>query len=127
MAAPLILAYNLDGDSMEKLRALCAEQGLVLRAVQPWEQGQPVGALAGIPVAKGAGSPVVVGFSDPMLLMCHLLSPQLDAFLQGMRDHGVPRIALKAILTPGNVAWTSLQLRDELAREHEAVRRSQGK
>ena len=126
MAAPLILAYNLDGDALERLRALCAEQGLGLRAVQPWEQGQPVGALAGIPVAKTAGNPIVHGFSDPMLLMCHLLSPQLDAFLQGMRDHGVPRVALKAILTPSNVTWTSLKLRDELAREHEAVRRGQG-
>lgn len=122
MAAPLILCYNLDGETTDRLRALCAEQGLLLKAVPPWEYDLPVGALAGIPVAK---KPEAAGgtFSDPMLLMCHLLSPQLDAFLQGMRDRGVPRIALKAILTPGNVAWTSRQLRDELAREHEAVQR----
>ena len=123
MAAPLILCYNLDGKTTDRLRSLCAAQGLALRAVPPWEYGLPVGALAGIPVAPSAKSAPAEGFSDPMLLMCHLLSPQLDAFLQGMREYGVPRVALKAILTPSNVAWTSRQLRDELAREHEAMRR----
>ncbi len=121
MAGPLILAYNLDGEALDRLRGLCDAQGLTLRVVSPWEYGAPVGALAGIPVARQPENGPGVGFGDPMLLMCHLLSPQLDAFLQGMRDHKVPRIALKAILTPHNVTWTSRQLRDELAREHEAV------
>ena len=63
-------------------------------------------------------------FGDAMLVMCHMLSPQLDAFLQGLRDGGVPRVALKAILTPFNVGWNSAQLRDELARERDTFRES---
>ena len=122
MAVPTILCYNLDGNTLSGLRALCEAQGLALRTVSPFEYGLPVGALAGIPVAAKPAPPLG-GFSDPMLVMCHLLSPQLDAFLQGMRDRGIPRIALKAILTPGNVSWNSLELRNELAREHEAVTR----
>ena len=122
MAAPTILCYNLDGETLEGLRALCEAQGLALRAVSPFEYGLPIGALAGIPVAVKP-APAIGGFSDPMLVMCHLLSPQLDAFLQGMRDEGIPRIALKAILTPSNVSWNSLELRGELAREHEAMTR----
>ena len=121
MAAPLILCYNLDAESLQRLRAVCEAQGLQIKAVAPWEYGAPIGALAGIPMQKGPANRALAGFTDPMLLMCHLLSPQLDAFLQGMRAYGVPRIALKAVLTPSNVTWTSCRLRDELAREHEAM------
>ena len=121
MAVPTILSYNLDGETLDRLRALCAEQGLALRPVSPWECGAPVGALAGIPIAATAKAVSGGSFSDPMLVICHLLSPQLDAFLQGMRAHGIPRIALKAILTPTNVSWTSAELRDELAKEQEAI------
>ena len=122
MARPLLLTYNLDSQTLDGLRALCQAQGIALRAVAPWECGQPIGALAGIPV-KGAPSPADPGFREPMLVMCHMLSPQLDAFLEGMRRAGLPRIALKAILTPSNVTWSSRQLRDALAQEHAAMQR----
>ena len=35
-------------------------------------------------------------------------------------------IPLKAVLTPTNSGWTSLELREELAREREAIRQGQG-
>ena len=54
---------------------------------------------------------------------CHMMSDELDALLQAMRDEGLPRIPLKAVLTPVNVLWNSFDLRNELAREHSAVQR----
>ncbi|MBR1821294.1 MAG: DUF3783 domain-containing protein [Clostridia bacterium] len=121
MAGMLLLTYNLDEGTTQRLQTLCQRQGIRYRAVAPSEYALPIGALAGIPVSKAAKVGLNAYFSDPMLVMCHILSPQLDAFLRGMREEGVPRIPLKAILTPSNVTWNSLQLRDELAREHEAM------
>lgn len=121
MAEPLVLTYNLDATAAAKLDDVCKRQGVRIRAVALYEYALPVGALAGIPVSKQPEANPVMGFSDPMLVMCHMLSPQLDAFLQGLRDGGVPRVALKAILTPFNVAWSSIQLHDELVKERDEV------
>lgn len=120
--SPLVLIYNLDAATEARLAALCERLGFCARRVQPWEYGQPIGTLAGLPAGKNAALSVEA-FSEPMLVMCHMLSPQLDAFLQAMRDVGIPRVALKAVLTPNNVAWNSAKLRDDLAREHEAMRK----
>lgn len=121
MAEPMILAYNLDSMMASRLGALCQSQGIRLRPVAPREYALPVGALAGIPVSAPPKASPVMGFREPMLVLCHILSPQLDALLAGMREAGLPRVALKAVLTPYNVAWSSIQLRDELMHEHEAV------
>ncbi len=125
MAGPLVLSYNLSPDKQDALRALCDAQGIRLRAVSPGELALPVGALAGLPCAvKPASGAPLSTFSDEMLVMCHMLSPQLDAFLAGLRGSGVGPIPLKAVLTPTNVAWSALQLHDELAREHAAMLRT---
>lgn len=121
MARPMLLTYNLNQETAARLEAVCREQGILLRAVKPFEYAAPIGALAGIPVAKGSAGLPTATFTDDMLVMCHMLSDQLDAFLQGMRAGGVPRIPLKAVLTPTNVTWDSLRLHDELAREHAAM------
>ena len=60
-------------------------------------------------------------FSDPMLVFCNLPHEKLDHLLTAMGRAGLPRIALKAMLTPTNRTWTSQQLWTELRREHEAM------
>ena len=122
MAEPLLLTYNLNGLTAAGVRGVCEELGIRVREVRREEYALPIGALAGIPMAT-SGAPSGQAFDDEMLVMCHMLSDQLDAVLQGMRTRGVPRIALKAVLTPTNVTWSSAQLRDELAREHAAMAR----
>ena len=52
-----------------------------------------------------------------------MLSSELDAFLQAMREAGMPPIGLKAVLTPVNVLWNSTDLHSELAREHASMQR----
>ena len=121
MAEPLLLTYNLNPHTANRLSALCEGQGIRVRAVGRDEYALPIGALAGIPVAPREPRAQADGFDDEMLVMCHMLSYQLDAFLAGMREAGLPRVALKAVLTPANVTWSSLKLRDELAREHQAL------
>ena len=80
-------------------------------------------ALAGIAISGKSSGAAIGCFDDEMLVMCHMLSDQLDAFLRAMRECGMPPIALKAVLTPTNVTWNSLTLHDELSREHDAMQR----
>ena len=120
MAQPLLLTYNLKTGVSAGLYSICRSLGIRVREVDPREYGLPIGALAGIPI-KGGASPSETPappFDDEMLVMCHMISTELDAFLQAMRNQGLPRIALKAVLTPVNVLWSSTALHDELTREH---------
>lgn len=118
---PLLLTYNLDPSTTEKLSALCANMGIALREVKPFEYSLPIGALAGLPFSGPGRFSAPPALPGEMLVICHMLSDQLDALLVGMRAAGIPRIALKAVLTPNNVTWDSLKLYGELAREHEAM------
>lgn len=123
MLRPLLLTYNLNPQDEKALRALCDRLQFDCRAVRRDEYALPVGALAGIPISKDAPSAPVEPFDDMMLVICHAMRDQLDALLSGLRQPDLPRIALKAVLTPSNVTWNSCRLRDELAREHAAMAR----
>ena len=66
-------------------------------------------------------------FSDPMLVFCGLSQGKLDQLLTAMGRSGLPRITLKAMLTPTNAGWTSQQLWTELRREHAAMEAQRGR
>ena len=125
MAKPLLLTYNLTPGTAAGLGRICRDLGIRVREVDRDEYALPIGTLAGIPVArpsndKAAASPP---FGDEMLVMCHMMSNELDAFLRAMREAGMPRIDLKAVLTPMNVLWNSTDLHSELSREHASMQR----
>ena len=122
MANPLLLTYNLKPGTAAGLGRICQSLGIRVREVRREEYALPVGALADIP-AKAEGGADPGGFDAPMLVMCHMLSNELDAFLRAMREAGLPRVALKAVLTPVNVLWNSTDLHGELAREHREMQR----
>ena len=125
MAKPLLLTYNLKPGTAAGLGKICHTLGISLREVTRDEYALPLGALAGIPVNRvnAPEAAPAAGFDDEMLVMCHMLSNELDAFLRAMREAGLPRVALKAVLTPVNVLWNSTDLHGELAREHREMQR----
>ena len=125
MAKPLLLTYNLKPGTAAGLDKVCRDLGIRVRGVQRDEYALPIGALAGIPVARPSNAEAAAAppFDDEMLVMCHMMSNELDAFLQAMREAGMPRIGLKAVLTPVNVLWNSTDLHSELAREHASMQR----
>ncbi len=125
MARPLLLTYNLKPSTVAGLDRICQDLGIRVRRVDHNEYALPIGALAGIPVARPSNAEAAAAppFDDEMLVMCHMMSNELDAFLQAMREAGMPRIGLKAVLTPVNVLWNSTDLHSELAREHASMQR----
>ena len=119
MAKPLLLSYNLKPGAEAGLEVICRNLGIHVRKVTPGEYGTPIGALAGKPIPATAPTET---FDDEMLVICHVLSDELDSLLKAMREAGV-RIGLKAVLTPFNVAWNSMDLHTELSREHNEIQR----
>ena len=103
---------------------MCLPLGLRSRLVEPAEYGLTLSQLVEgqTPETPWAGE----CFSDELLLLVNCPGPLLDRFLQGFRRNKIPPVGLKAVLTPTNSGWTSLELREELAREREAIRQGQG-
>ena len=119
MNHPMVLLYNLDDPKGAKIRRMALPLGLRTRLVAPEQYGLTLAALTEgeEPESQWAGE----GFQEEMLLLVNCPGPLLDRFLQGFRRNKIPPVALKAVLTPTNRAWTSLQLREELAKERAAI------
>ena len=124
MNHPMVLLYNLNNEKGGKIRRMCLPLGLRSRLVEPAEYGLTLSQLVEgqTPETPWAGE----CFSDEQLLLVNCPGPLLDRFLQGFRRNKIPPVGLKAVLTPTNSGWTSLELREELAREREAIRQGQG-
>lgn len=124
MNHPMVLLYNLNNEKGGKIRRMCLPLGLRTRLVEPAEYGLTLSQLVEgqTPETPWAGE----CFSDELLLLVNCPGPLLDRFLQGFRRNKIPPVGLKAVLTPTNSGWTSLELREELAREREAILQGQG-
>lgn len=124
MNHPMVLLYNLNNEKGGKIRRMCLPLGLRTRLVEPAEYGLTLSQLVEgqTPETPWAGE----CFSEELLLLVNCPGPLLDRFLQGFRRNKIPPVGLKAVLTPTNSGWTSLELREELAREREAIRQGQG-
>ena len=118
MATETVLMYNCDGEHWAKLRQIFLMLRVRIRPVEADQYGLTLEDLLGRSEEK---APVEEEFSDPMLVFCNLPHEKLDHLLTAMGRAGLPRIALKAMLTPTNRTWTSQQLWTELRREHEAM------
>ena len=72
--------------------------------IRPVEADQYGLTLAELLSRSGEKRGVEEDFSDPMLVFCGLSQGKLDQLLTAMGRSGLPRIALKAMLTPTNAA-----------------------
>ena len=117
------LLYNLnDTDIGRQLKLILIKMKVRIRMVEASQYLQPIGFLAGIKDMEGSESVFQeTGFSEPMLLLHGFGDSRLDLLLQCMRRKKI-RIPLKAVITPENKSWNSLQLYKELCREHEAMK-----
>ena len=126
MNTPTVLCFNLSKGVEATLHALCASLGIALKPIDGALYTQPLCVLAGIPASRPSEHIGRIPFDDPMLVMCGLDEATFDLFLQALRFSGIPRIDLKAVLTPTNMTWNAVQLHEELCRERDAMRRMRG-
>jgi len=126
MSDSMVFAFNLDAPSLERLEAVCRALDIALRPVDRAAFGLPIGAMLGMPAARLTANPADDGFEEPMLVMCGLEPPKFDEFLRSLRASGIPRIDLKAVVTPTNITWSARRLRDELRQEHDRLHGQRG-
>lgn len=120
MSAPTVLFYNLDTEKGRRIKLLCLPLKIRVRSVSPDEYGCTLSELLQGEAAKS--ETIVQPFTEEMLVMSGLANSQMNAFLQGFRRKKIPPVALKAVATTSNLQWNARQLRDELLKEHEAMR-----
>jgi hypothetical protein len=110
-----VLLYNITGEKLAKIQSAAGLLGLMPVEVPEDAFGNPIGYMLGYEGFAPSDSPEA--FSEEMLVMETLSSPLLDS----MRACGA-MIALKAVVTEQNIAWSAADLCRELQREHEAMR-----
>ena len=116
---PTILTFNLTDARLSKLRFLCMKLGLMVKPVPAEDCCQPISALCGL--SDPADAAPAEAFSEEMLVFCHMDNAAVNRFLQTAKQMRFAPVALKAILTPTNAAWTPAQLCAELKDERAAV------
>lgn len=114
-----ILAYNLSPAKERLVKSLCDAGGITLVIVPPACHGRSIHELlAGLPADTGDAAGT---FDDEMLVFHEFGDDTLHPLLAKLRQGG--GVALKAVTTPFNSLWTSLQLRNELLREQQEMMR----
>lgn len=119
--------YNLNSAKGRQIRMLCLKLGLKIRVVEKAQYEEAIGAIAGVPGYVLTESTYSgEGFNDEMLILKGFSEGMLDSFLHGFRKMKIQPVDLKAILTEANCGWNSIELHDELIREHENMHQQTG-
>ena len=108
------------------MKSVLVRMGVRIKNVAPEQSCQTVGWLAGLPGFEEIPETDTESGSQPaipeeLLIMKNFSSRRIDELLMNLRRAGVPRIALKAIVTESNSGWTLYELYTELKKEHEAM------
>jgi len=119
---PVVLLYHIAPAKETAIRALCEKLSVRMVRVPVSRHGCTIGeALRG----EGADRRALRPFSEEMLVM-NMPGILMDFFLQGLAREGVD-VALKAAITPTNVAWTADALVRELKDERQEFLRQMAK
>ncbi len=113
MATPILFTWNLTPSRLSALREISAPLGVPVRPVAPQEAAKPLASLGETVPAPGLAA---MPFAEEMLLMVYFPDKLIDRLLAGMKAKGMA-ILRKAVLTPTNAGWNSVQLFAELSRE----------
>ena len=119
------------------MKSVLVRMGVRIKNIGPEQVLEKVGYLAGMDGYESAGSsagaegtgaegtgagpgelPVI---PEEVMVLKQFSGQRLDMLLSGLRRAGVPRIALKAVLTEHNSDWTFYHLYQELKEEHETM------
>lgn len=112
----VILLYSLPQEKLTTLRQLLAGQGFSVQEVGQQQYGCLIEDLLKPGAGAGRGSGYRGVPLEPMLVMHGLTSQEIDQVLKLLKENSI-LIDLKAVTTPINRKWTSLQLYGQLQRE----------
>lgn len=115
-----IIAYNIRDEKADRVRCLCRKHSIPLLEASDAMHGRCIADILGGAIGNdGVGQKL---FDDEMLLFDGIDDDLLHVLLREVRQAG--GVELKAVVTPFNRLWTSLQLRNELLREQAEMSRA---
>lgn len=148
-----VLYYHTNEPGSEKrvrqLKSVMIRMGVRIKNIEPGQVLEQVGYLAGMPGYQSekeraasvqpsilAENPESEQASDmtaseqelpvidqDILVLRNFTGGRMDFLFYNLKKAGVPKIDLKAVITPQNAGWTFYQLFQELKQEHAAFRK----
>lgn len=119
-----VLYYNpAPSGNVMKLKGILVRMGVRIKNVTLEQAGETIESLLGL-TEGGSTAEMEAGaasIEDEVLVLHQFSSSRLDELLLNLRKAGVPRIALKAVVTESNIKWTFYQLYREIKDEHEKM------
>lgn len=117
------LLYNLSRTERGmKVKFLFVRMGVRIVNVSKAEYLQKIGALAGMDgMTKSEPEYEGEGFQEEMIVLHNFTDRQINDMLRLFREKDMPKIGLKAAVTETNSKWNSLELYEEIKREHEQM------
>lgn len=124
-----VLLFEMTADRTRQIRKLCRELDISVVCVSAKDYVLSLGELAEIDGFRQKNMSIsankdimerlpVKGITEEMLVMSGMDSQRIDTFLEAWKKAGLAPVALKAVLTPGNIFWNPHRLFSELNREH---------
>lgn len=118
----IALFYNFSEERLRKAKFALLPLKIRIKTVSRTEYNQPLGYLAGIkgiePVSENADG---TGFDEEMIVMHNFTSRTVDNLIRALNKCGVGRVPLKAVITPTNKEWNSIQLFEAVKADSEEM------
>ena len=118
---PTVLLFQTNPQKTLSVRILAQKLGLRVLIAAPTQLDLPIADILAQKPGEGSGE----SLPGEMLVMAGLNGKIADLFLQGLR-RAHAGVALKAMLTPTNSAWTPRALYAELQRERDTIENGKG-
>ncbi|CVI72824.1 hypothetical protein NDGK_02743 [Clostridiales bacterium CHKCI001] len=119
MKETVLLFHIQDEVRLQALKRILMLMKVRVKVVDKADYLQPVGYLAGIKELQTEQIYEGDELEEEMMIMAGFSNQQVDTLLAKMRKASLAKIHYKAILTPMNATWSTLQLYEELKKEHE--------
>ncbi len=126
---PTVLLYGIREEGRRRqITDWLRRAGIRPVEVAPADYRQPLGSLLTLPgFASLPGAHLGPAFREEMLVMFAFREGMLSDFLRFFRDAGLAPVALKAMITPTNIQWSSLELYEALREEHAQIQAAKEK
>ncbi len=128
MKKEMILFYQPEKDKQSgndtkasRLKGVLVRMGIRIKNISPDQVNQTVGYLAGISGYEAQPQKECPAVEEEILVMKNFTSRRIDELLMNLKKAGVPKIALKAVITDTNCTWKFYDLYQELKKEHDTM------
>ena len=120
----IVLGFRINAMKAAQIDRICRQLGMTYREVEERDFGKSLGTLAGIAGLPRQAEAEPVMLPEEVLVFSGADGSSLDEFLAAYRAAGIPKVELKAVITPYNIFSNVGQLYRELEKERAAMKKS---